>query len=360
MKKTPFFRFHQELGAKMVPFAGYEMPIQYTGIIEEHKRVRAGVGVFDVSHMGEFMVSGKGATAFLQRLTLNDVTKLFPGRIQYSAMCYENGGIIDDLLVYNLAQDKFMVVVNASNMEKDFAWMKDHLTPDVTLTDESDQTALLAVQGPKAEATLQKLTSAVLSQIQYYHFVQGTLAGVPMIISRTGYTGEAGFELYCAPANAEKVWTAVFDAGREFGIGPVGLGARDTLRLEMGFCLYGNDIDQTTNPLEAGLGWITRMSKPEFIGKAALEAVKKNGLQRKLVGMVLPEKTVARHGYSIRANGATIGVVTSGTFSPSLEKGIAMGYVAQEFAKPGTTIAVDVRGTDKAATVVSIPFLQKK
>ncbi|MCX6137713.1 MAG: glycine cleavage system aminomethyltransferase GcvT [Ignavibacteriales bacterium] len=360
MKKTPFYRFHQELGAKIVPFAGYEMPIQYTGIIEEHKRVRNSVGVFDVSHMGEFFVSGKGAAAYLQQLTLNDVTKLFPGRIQYSAMCYDDGGIIDDLLIYNLAQDKYMVVVNASNMEKDFAWMKEHLTADVTLKDESDQTALLAVQGPKAEATLQKLTTAVLSQIQYYHFVQGTLAGVSMIISRTGYTGEAGFELYCAPTDAEKVWTAVFEAGKEFGIGPVGLGARDTLRLEMGFCLYGNDIDQTTNPLEAGLGWITRMSKPVFVGKAALEAVKSAGLKRKLVGLMLPEKTVARHGYPIRANGAVVGVVTSGTFSPTLEKAIAMGYVEAAYAGPGTTVAVDIRGTEKPASVVTIPFLNKK
>jgi aminomethyltransferase len=360
MKQTPFHSFHQQLGAKIVPFAGYEMPIQYAGIMEEHKRVRSAVGVFDVSHMGEFTVKGAGATAFLQRLTLNDVSKLFPGRIQYSAMCYEDGGIIDDLLVYNIAPDHYMIVVNASNIEKDFAWMKEHLPAGVVLRNDSDDIALLAVQGPRTEATLQKLTSVVLSQIQYYHFVEGTLAGVKMIISRTGYTGEAGFELYCAPSDAAKVWTAVFDAGKEFGIAPIGLGARDTLRLEMGFCLYGNDIDQTTNPLEAGLGWITRMDKPDFLGKAALERIKKEGIRRKLVGMVLPEKSVARHGYPISADGAPTGIVTSGTFSPTLEKGIAMGYVAAGHTASGTTVDIDVRGTKKQATVVSLPFLSKK
>lgn len=365
MKRTPFYDLHVKAGAKIVPFGGYEMPVQYTSIIEEHKKVRSSVGVFDVSHMGEFIVTGKNAQSFLQNLTVNDVAKLSPGRAQYSAMCYEDGGIVDDLLVYKIAENHFMVVVNASNIEKDFRWMNNHLLPDVELKDESDATALLAIQGPNAERTMQKLTSVKLSEIEYYHFTNGTCADTTMLLSRTGYTGEPGFEIYFPAAFAERIWNAVFDAGNEFGIAPIGLGARDTLRLEMGYCLYGNDIDQTTNTLEAGLGWITKFSKGDFIGKPVLEKIKAEGVTRKLVGMVLPGKTVARHGYTIHAcsaasgiSGEKIGTVTSGTFSPSLEKGIAMGYVSAEQAVVGNSVCIDIRGTLTEAKIVAFPFLQ--
>ncbi len=357
MKRTPFYDLHVKSGAKIVPFAGYEMPVQYTSIIEEHKKVRSSVGVFDVSHMGEFIVTGKNAQSFLQKLTVNDVTKLVPGRAQYSAMCYDDAGIVDDLLVYKLAENHFMVVVNASNIEKDFRWMNNHLLPDVELKDESDATALLAVQGPKAELTLQKLTAVNLSSIEYYHFSKGICADVEMILSRTGYTGEPGFEIYFPVEHAEKVWNAVFAAGKECGIAPIGLGARDTLRLEMGYCLYGNDIDQTTNTLEAGLGWITKLSKGDFVSKTALEKVKAEGIKRKLVGMMLHGKAVARHGYTVHVNGDKVGTVTSGTFSPSLERGIAMGYVAAEHAAAGSSVGIDIRGTLTEAEIVAFPFL---
>lgn len=360
MKRTPFYEIHKSLGAKLVEFGGFEMPVQYTGIIEEHLAVRNAVGVFDVSHMGEFEVRGKDALPYLQKVTINDVSKLNDGKAQYSAMCYEDGGIVDDMLVYHL-EDRYLLVVNASNIPKDLEWLKSHLAGDVQLTDVSDKTALLAVQGPKSLATLQKLTEVDLSTVQYYHFTRGKVAGFPMIISRTGYTGEIGFEIYfdADVPTCEKVWRALFDAGKEFGIAPVGLGARDTLRLEMGFCLYGNDIDQNTNPLEAGLGWITKIDKGEFIGKEALVKTKKAGLKRRLVGFTLPDKTLARHGYSVTQNGSTVGQVTSGTFSPSLHRGIAMGYVAKEFVSPGTTVHVQIRGKDVPATVVKTPFLQK-
>ena len=359
MKRTPFFGIHQKLGAKIVPFGGFEMPVQYSGIMEEHNVVRKSVGVFDVSHMGEFRVTGKGAMAFLQRVTVNDVSKLAPGQAQYSAMCYEDGGIIDDLLVYMIAADHYMVVVNASNVEKDFTWMSKHVQSDVELRDESDAIALLAIQGPKSQATLQKLTSVDLGSIQYYHFKNGLVDGVEMLISRTGYTGELGFELYFHPDYAEKIWSAIFAAGKEFGIAPVGLGARDTLRLEMGYCLYGNDIDQTTNTLEAGLGWITKMNKGDFIGRPVLEKVKAGGVQRKLVGIVVDEKAVPRHGYPINKNGTSIGTVTSGTFSPSLEKGIAMGFVGVSQSQPGNPVDIDVRGKAIVGKVTALPFLKK-
>jgi aminomethyltransferase len=360
MKKTAFSEIHRSMGAKLVEFAGFEMPVQYKGIIEEHLTVRKRVGVFDVSHMGEFIVRGKGAAAFLQRMTINDISKIFEGRVQYSALCYENGGIVDDLLVYHRG-DHFMLVVNASNTKKDFEWLQSHLPGDVELTDKSDETALLAIQGPHSLATLQKLTKVDLRAIDYYHFTKGLLAGVEMLISHTGYTGELGFELYFPSdvALGTKVWQAIFDAGKEFDIAPVGLGARDTLRLEMAFCLYGNDIDQTTNPLEAGLGWITKLSKGEFIGRKAISKVKEAGLKRKLVGFTLAERAVARHGYPISANATQIGHVTSGTFSPSLEYPIGLGYVATGHDEVGSTINISVRGKDVAAKVVKLPFIQK-
>lgn len=361
MKRTPFYEIHKSLGAKLVEFGGFEMPVQYSGIIEEHLAVRNAVGVFDVSHMGEFEVRGKDALAFLQKVTINDIAKLNDGKAQYSAMCYDDGGIVDDLLVYHLG-DRYMLVVNAANVPKDFDWLRSHLAGDVELTDASEKTALLAIQGPKSLATMQKLADTNLSSVQYYHFIRVKVAGVPMIISRTGYTGEIGFEMYVDAdvETCEKIWSAIFDAGKEFGIAPVGLGARDTLRLEMGFCLYGNDIDQSTNPLEAGLGWITKIDKGDFIGKQALVKTNETGLKRRLVGLRLPDKTLARQGYSITQNGSTIGQVTSGTFSPSLQRGIAMGYVEKEFASPGTTVNVQIRGKDVPATVVRTPFLQQK
>ena len=360
MKKTAFTEIHRSLGAKLVDFAGFEMPVQYSGIIDEHLAVRNNVGVFDVTHMGEFIVRGKDAAAFLQRMTINDVSKLYEGRVQYSALCYDNGGIVDDLLVYHCG-DHYMLVVNASNTQKDFDWLKSHLSGDVELQDRSSSYSLLAVQGPRSLKTLQKLTSVNLSPMEYYHFVLGTLAGVDMIISRTGYTGELGFELYfdSDAALGKKVWDAVFGAGKEFGIKPIGLGARDTLRLEMGYCLYGNDIDQTTNPLEAGLGWITKINKGDFIGKPVIAKVKQEGLKRRLVGFNLSEKAVARHGYPLISKGVEIGHVTSGTFSPSLERAIGLGYVVSGSDAVGNSIQVSIRGKEVGASIVNLPFVQK-
>ncbi len=360
-KRTPFYELHKTLGAKIVDFAGYEMPVQYSSIIEEHIAVRTAVGVFDVSHMGEFEVRGKDALAFLQKVTVNDVSKLWIGKVQYSAMCYEDGGIVDDLLVYRM-EDRYMLVVNAANLAKDWDWLQSQKFGDVALNDVSDATALLAIQGPKSLATLQQLTKANLSAIEYYAFVQAELCGVPMIISRTGYTGELGFEIYfTADATiAQTIWKAIFDAGKEFVIVPIGLGARDTLRLEMGFCLYGNDIDKTTNPLEAGLGWITKLNKNGFNGKRAMMQCKKNGLQRKLVGFTLPDRTLARHGYELQYQGRHIGRVTSGTFSPTLQRGIGMGYVTIDASGVGTELNVVIRDKTIRATIVDMPFVHKK
>ncbi len=360
MKRTAFYEIHKSLGAKIVDFAGYEMPVQYSGIMEEHLTVRKSVGVFDVSHMGEFQVRGKDALQFLQKVTVNDVAKLTEGKVQYSAMCYTDGGIVDDLLVYNMG-DHFMLVVNASNIDKDFQWLQSHLKGDVQLKNASDDFSLLAIQGPRSQDLVQRLTDVPLSTIEYYHFRRGNVVGIPMIISRTGYTGELGFEIYfdASPVTGKKVWDAVFMAGKEFGITPIGLGARDTLRLEMGFCLYGNDIDQTTHPLEAGLGWITKLNKGEFFGREPMLKAKEAGIKRKLVGLTLPEKSIARHGFSITSNGSTVGNITSGTFSPSLQKSVAMGYVASLSAELGSSVTVSIRGKNIPATVVKVPFLQK-
>lgn len=359
-KRTAFYGIHKTLGAKIVEFAGFEMPIQYAGIVEEHRRVRESGGVFDVSHMGEVELSGKNALAFIQTMTVNDAAKLGEGRVQYSAMCYDDGGIIDDLLVYNLG-DRYMLVINAANVEKDIAWMNDHLVPGVTLTNRSDETSLLAVQGPQSLSTLQQLTAVDLSRIPYYHFQRGSLAGVDMIISRTGYTGELGFELYFPSdiPTGEKVWTAIMEAGKDRMIVPVGLGARDTLRLEMGFCLYGHDIDQTTNPIEAGLGWITKLEKQEFHGREAMQKTKREGPGRKLVGFSVDEKAFPRQGYTIQAEGKTVGMVTSGTFSPTLDQGIGLGYVDAAHARQDTPLAIRIRNKDVPATVVQVPFIKK-
>jgi aminomethyltransferase len=360
VKHTAFYDLHRSLGAKIVEFGGYEMPVQYTGIIEEHRRVREAVGVFDVSHMGEVEIRGKDALGFVQRITVNDASKLAPGRVQYSAMCYDDGGIVDDLLVYHMGE-YYLLVINAANIAKDVAWMKQQRRGEVTLNDRSDQFSLLAVQGPKSLLTLKGLCNADLSSLQYYHWMRGTIAGVDMVISRTGYTGELGFELYFPSdvPTGTKVWNAVMEAGRPHGIGPVGLGARDTLRLEMGFCLYGHDIDQSTNPIEAGLGWITKTDKGEFIGKGPIVRAKAEGVKRKLVGFALENKAFPRQGYPIRAGGGPAGKVTSGTFSPVLDKGIGMGYIDAASAKVGTPVSVVIRDHESPAMVVPLPFIKK-
>lgn len=362
MKRTNFYDIHKGLGGKMVSFAGFEMPIQYPkGILHEHNVVRTGVGVFDVSHMGEFEVRGADALAFVQKITTNDASKLFPGRAQYSAMCYLDGGIVDDLLVYNCG-DYYLLVVNGANVAKDFAWAQENTAgfTDVQLTDVSDDVNLLAVQGPHALEALQKITETPLADIPYYHFTFGQIAGVDAIISRTGYTGEIGAELYFRGSVevATAVWNAIFEAGAEFGIEAIGLAARDTLRLEKGYCLYGNDIDETTHPLEAGLGWVTKLAKGDFNGKAAMEAAKAAGLTRKLVGFVMKsEKLIPRQGYKILINGQEAGVVTSGNISPGLHTGIGLGYVPMEYAALGTMIEIAARGTTFPAEIAKHPFL---
>ena len=361
MKTTKFINVHKKLGAKLVDFAGYQMPVQYSSIIDEHKTVRSTVGVFDVSHMGEVIVKGEKALDFVQYITTNDASKLTPGRVQYSAMCYENGGIVDDLLVYKINEEEFMLVVNASNKDKDFEWMKKNNKFNVELKDESDEYSLLAVQGPESMKVMQKITDTKIDNLEYYHFLKAKVAGVEMILSRTGYTGELGYELYFKgdEATAEKIWNAVFEAGEEFGIKPTGLGARDSLRLEMGFCLYGNDIDQTTNPLEAGLGWITKLKKGDFIGGDVLKKVKEEGTKRKLVPMVTDEKAFPRHGYEIGVNGSKVGYVTSGTVSPILGKPIALGYVDKEFAEEGKNVNILIRDKEIPVTIVKLPFVVK-
>ncbi len=361
MKKTPFNEIHRRLGAKLVEFAGFEMPIQYSGIVNEHKAVREGIGVFDVSHMGEFFVHGKDAEAFLERNTLNDVTKLTPGRAQYTALVNDDGLLLDDLIVYRL-DNAYMIVANASNVEKDFSAFSSRKNGDVKLENASDATALLSIQGPASTVALQKISDVDLSVIQYYHFAEGKIAGIDAIISRTGYTGEVGFEVFfgAKAKDCEKMWEAIFDAGKENGILPIGLGARDTLRLEMGYCLYGNDIDETTNPIEAGLGWITKIDKGDFFGKEAIVRARQN-VARRLVGFRMDENAIPRHGYEIRSgDGVKTGVVTSGTFSPTLGVGIGMGYVDSSLAAENTPITVDIRGKQTRAHVVKLPFVAKK
>lgn len=359
MKTTPFTEKHIALGAKMHEFAGYNMPIEYSGIIDEHLTVCQGVGVFDVSHMGEFWVKGPSALEFIQQVTSNNAAVLTPGKIQYTCFPNEDGGIVDDLLVYAYEPEKYMLVVNAANIEKDWNWCVSHNTVGAELENSSDNIGQLAIQGPKAINTLQKLTDIVLADIPYYTFKVGELAGVKnVIISNTGYTGAGGFELYFYPQDAEKIWNAVFEAGEEFSIKPIGLGARDTLRLEMGFCLYGNDIDDTTSPIEAGLGWITKfVDGKNFANRAALEKQKAEGVSRKLVGFEMIDRGIPRHGYSLTdMEGNIIGNVTSGTMSPIRKIGIGMGYVKTEFSKPGTEICLDNRGRKLKAVVVKPPF----
>jgi aminomethyltransferase len=355
MKRTPLYATHVKAGARMVPFGGWEMPVQYTGIIEEHRATRAAVGLFDVSHMGEFEVEGAGALAALQALTTNDVSTLELGQVQYSVLCYPDGGIADDLTVYRLAADRYMVTVNAGNIDKDWSWVTEH-GGGARWRNISDETALIAVQGPRAEALVGRLADLDVGAIGYYRFARGHVAGAAALLSRTGYTGEDGFELYIGAADAEKLWGALMSAGSADGVTPVGLGARDTLRLEMKYALYGNDIDATTNPLEAGLGWVVKLAKGEFIGRPALERVRAEGPARKLVGLEMTERAVARHGYRVIADGAPVGVVTSGSYGPSVDRYIAMAYVASARAAVGTELGVEIRGEVKACRVVRTPF----
>ena len=359
MKTTPFTEKHIALGAKMHEFAGYNMPIEYSGIIDEHLTVCQGVGVFDVSHMGEFWVKGPKALAFLQKVTSNNVAVLTPGKIQYTCFPNDKGGIVDDLLVYQYEPEKYMLVVNAANIEKDWDWCVSHNTEGAELENASDHMAQLAVQGPKAILALQKLTDIDLSSIPYYTFKVGKFAGEEnVIISNTGYTGAGGFELYFYPNVADTIWKAVFEAGEEFDIKPIGLGARDTLRLEMGFCLYGNDLDDATSPIEAGLGWITKFIEgKEFINRPMLEKQKAEGVTRKLVGFEMVDRGIPRHGYElVNSDGEKIGIVTSGTMSPTRKIGIGMGYVKPEYSKADTEICIDMRGRKLKAVVVKPPF----
>ena len=357
MKNTALTNTHIALGAKMVPFAGYNMPVQYVGINAEHETVRKAVGVFDVSHMGEFILKGEGALDLIQKVCSNDASKLYDGKVQYSCLPNENGGIIDDLLVYRMDEKTYMLVVNASNIEKDWDWISKFNSYGVDMKNISDRTSLLAVQGPKAAQALQSLTDTDLAAMEYYTFVKGTFAGVDnVVISATGYTGAGGFELYFDNEHADKIWKAIFEAGAPFGIQPIGLGARDTLRLEMGFCLYGNDIDDTTSPLEAGLGWITKFTK-DFVNSSNLAAQKEAGLKQKLVGFEMIDRGIPRHDYEIcDANGKVIGKVTSGTQSPSLQKAIGLGYVQSDFAKEDTEIFINIRENLVKAQVVKFPF----
>lgn len=359
MKTTPFTDIHIALGAKMHEFAGYNMPIEYSGIINEHMTVCESVGVFDVSHMGEFWVKGPHALAYLQSITSNDLSVIPVGKAQYSCFPNETGGIVDDIIIYHYEEDKYLLVVNASNIEKDWEWCVRHNSIGAELENASDHMAQLAIQGPKAKEVLQRLTSVDLSAIPYYAFVTGEFAGCPdVIISNTGYTGAGGFELYFYPEAGEKIWNAIFDAGKPEGILPIGLGARDTLRLEMGYCLYGNDLDDTTSPIEAGLGWITKFVEGKnFTNRTELERQKKEGVSRKLCAFELQEKGIPRHGYEILdTNGDKIGIVTSGTMSPVLRKGIGLGYVKPEFATIGTDILIQIRNKNIAAKVVKPPF----
>ena len=359
MKNTALTQTHILAGAKMVPFAGYNMPVTYAGINAEHETVRKAVGVFDVSHMGEFILKGEHALDLIQRVTSNDASKLYVGKVQYSCLPNKTGGMVDDLLVYRMDEQTYMLVVNASNIEKDWSWISAFNDLDVEMKDISDRTALLAVQGPKASEALQSLTEVDLGSMEYYTFKRSTFAGVSnVIISATGYTGAGGFELYFDHTHAETIWNAVFKAGEPYGIKPIGLGARDTLRLEMGFCLYGNDIDDNTSPLEAGLGWVTKFNKG-FVNAEALKAQKEAGVSKKLVGFEMLERGIPRHDYPIvDAEGRQIGKVTSGTQSPSLQKAIGMGYVESAFAKEGSEIYIKIREQDIKACVVKPPFVK--
>ena len=360
MKDTALSAIHAALGAKMVPFAGYNMPVSYQGINIEHQTVREKVGVFDVSHMGEFFVTGPNALSLIQRVCSNDASKLEDGQAQYSCFPNEDGGVVDDLIVYRIAAEKWLLVVNASNIDKDWAWINSHNTMEATLENSSDHYSLLAIQGPKSIQAMQSLTQEDLSAIKFYTFKMNTFAGVEnVIISATGYTGSGGFEIYCKNTQVANIWTKVLEAGADWGIQPIGLAARDTLRLEMGYCLYGNDIDDTTSPLEAGLGWITKFNK-DFINSESLKKQKEIGVSKTLVGFELSQRGIPRQGYAIvDAQGNSIGRVTSGTMSPSMGKGIGLGYVPMALKEVGSQIHIQIRNKIVPAMVVKLPFYKK-
>ena len=362
LKRTPLYHEHVAAGARMVPFGGWEMPVQYSGIIEEHRTTRSAVGLFDVSHMGEFEIEGPGALAALQQLTTNDVASLQVGQIHYSVLCYDNGTIVDDLTVYRVGDERYMITVNAGNIDKDWAHVTkstEHVK-DARWRNASEGTGLIAVQGPRAEALVGRLADRDVTSIGYYRFERGNVGEVPTLISRTGYTGEDGFELYAPADGTAQLWKALLDAGRADGVAPIGLGARDTLRLEMKYALYGNDIDETTNPLEGGLGWVVKPAKGEFVGREALEKIRAEGVQRRLVGIEMVDKAVARHGYPVRHDGRVVGIVTSGSYGPSVDKYIGIAYVETALAAVGTALEVEIRGQGKAARIVRTPFYPSK
>lgn len=362
LKRTPLYEEHRALGARLVEFSGWEMPVQYSSILDEHRAVRTHAGLFDVSHMGEFKVEGPGALAFLQHLVPNDVSRLAIHQALYTQLCLPDAGTIDDLIIYRLSDQHYMLVVNAGNIDKDYAWVEEQAKhfKDVHLTNQSDTTALLALQGPEAQAILQPLTEVDLSKIKYYHCEPGMVDGINCIISRTGYTGEDGFELYCAPVDVAKLWNDLLAAAKDKGLLPAGLGARDTLRLEAGYCLYGHELDEQTNPLEAKLGWTVKFDKGDFIGRDALLKVKEQGPKRKLIGIEMVERGVPRNGYAIYDNDQQIGALTSGAPSPTLNKNIGMGYVDAQHAVVGNTVQIDIRGKRTAAQIVALPFYKRK
>ena len=362
LQRTPLYEEHVRLGGKIIPFAGFEMPVQYSsGVISEHRQVREKAGLFDVSHMGEFLVTGDGAEGFVNFVVTNDVSSREPGQAQYNAMCLDSGGIVDDLLVYKF-EDYFRLVVNAANMEGDFGWiqglLKEYGEPGIELVDESDQIGLLALQGPAAESIMDPLTDLDATAMKYYHFAEGQVVGEPCLVSRTGYTGEDGFEVYCDAAAAVKLWRAILEEGGDL-VAPIGLGARDSLRLEAGLALYGNDIDRETTPLEAGLGWIVKLQKGEFKGRDALANQKEAGLTRKLCGFVLKERAFPRPGCETLIDGRAVGQVRSGMVGPSVEQGIGTGYLPAEHAAPGTEIEIVIRNRTVAAQVVKMPFYKE-
>jgi aminomethyltransferase len=361
LRKTPFNAAHRTLGGRMVPFCGWDMPVQFKGLIDEHMAVRTAAGLFDVSHMGEIIVSGADAQDLLQRVTSNNVAKLEPGRIHYTGLLYPNGTFVDDLLIYCYSNTHYFVVANAANVDKDFAFMRQHMRGSVTVENHSDKWAQLALQGPKAETILQKLTKVNLAEIKYYWFTEGNVAGVDGIISRTGYTGEDGFEFYMPPANAEKVLYAMLEEGAPFGVQPTGLGCRDTLRLEAKMALYGNDIDDAHTILEADLGWILKLNKGvEFNGMAVLQKQKEEGITRKLVGFEMVDKGIARHGYPVYVDGREVGPVTSGSFAPFLKKNIGLAYLPIAATAVGTEFEIDIRGKRQKAVVVETPFYKRQ
>jgi len=360
LKRTPLYAAHVAAGARMVPFGGWEMPVQYTGIIEEHRAVRSRAGLFDISHMGEVDLAGADALPLAHRLVTNDLRRLAIGQALYTPMCTPEAGIIDDLVVYRLGDEHLVLVVNAANTAEDLAWIREHAAGRVRVTDRTAEIALLALQGPRAEEVLQSLTSAPLAPIRYYWFREAVeVAGRPTLVSRTGYTGEDGFEIYCESRDALHLWDAILEAGRSRGVVPAGLGARDTLRLEAGYLLHGNDMDKSVSPLEVGLGWTVKLDKDEFIGASALRQQKNDGVRRRLVGFVLGERAIARHGFPILRGGEAVGRVTSGSFGPTVERSIGLGFVPAGESGPGEPLAVEIRGRAAGGTITKLPFYKR-